>query len=470
MTKYRSTIDVTTYTFDGLVDLLAKATPLRSGDQLAGCAADTDAERAAAQWALADVPLRTFLTEVVVPYESDEVTRLIIDSHDRAAFAPIAHLTVGGLRDWLLAVAATDDAAATLTAVSPGLTPEMVAAVSKIMRNQDLIAVARAATVTSAFRTTIGLPGRLSTRLQPNHPTDDPRGIAAATLDGLLLGCGDAVIGINPATDSPQATADLLHLLDEVRLRFDIPTQSCVLSHVTTTIGLIEAGAPVDLVFQSIAGTEGANSGFGVNISLLREGNEAGRSLRRGTVGDNVMYLETGQGSALSANAHLGMGNRPVDQQTLEARAYAVARDLEPLLVNTVVGFIGPEYLYDGKQIIRAGLEDHFCGKLLGLPMGVDVCYTNHAEADADDMDTLLTLLGAAGCAFVIAVPGADDVMLGYQSLSFHDALYARKVLDLRPAPEFEAWLSGLGMLDAKGRLRQVEPLTSPLRALAGTR
>ncbi|MCA2206062.1 ethanolamine ammonia-lyase subunit EutB [Nocardia rosealba] len=470
MTKYRSTIDVTTYTFDGLVDLLAKATPLRSGDQLAGCAADTDAERAAAQWALAEVPLRTFLTEVVVPYESDEVTRLIIDSHDRAAFAPIAHLTVGGLRDWLLAVAATDDAAATLTAVSPGLTPEMVAAVSKIMRNQDLIAVARAATVTSAFRTTIGLPGRLSTRLQPNHPTDDPRGIAAATLDGLLLGCGDAVIGINPATDSPQATADLLHLLDEVRLRFDIPTQSCVLSHVTTTIGLIEAGAPVDLVFQSIAGTEGANSGFGVNISLLREGNEAGRSLRRGTVGDNVMYLETGQGSALSANAHLGVGNRPVDQQTLEARAYAVARDLEPLLVNTVVGFIGPEYLYDGKQIIRAGLEDHFCGKLLGLPMGVDVCYTNHAEADADDMDTLLTLLGAAGCAFVIAVPGADDVMLGYQSLSFHDALYARKVLDLRPAPEFEAWLSGLGMLDAKGRLRQVEPLSSPLRALAGTR
>ncbi|MFC9968459.1 ethanolamine ammonia-lyase subunit EutB [Nocardia ignorata] len=470
MTKYRSTIDVTTYTFDGLVDLLAKATPLRSGDQLAGCAADTDAERAAAQLALAEVPLRTFLTEVVVPYESDEVTRLIIDSHDRAAFAPIAHLTVGGLRDWLLTVAATDDAAATLTAVSPGLTPEMVAAVSKIMRNQDLIAVARAATVTSAFRTTIGLPGRLSTRLQPNHPTDDPRGIAAATLDGLLLGCGDAVIGINPATDSPQATADLLHLLDEVRLRFDIPTQSCVLSHVTTTIGLVEAGAPVDLVFQSIAGTEGANSGFGVNISLLREGNEAGRSLRRGTVGDNVMYLETGQGSALSANAHLGVGNRPVDQQTLEARAYAVARDLEPLLVNTVVGFIGPEYLYDGKQIIRAGLEDHFCGKLLGLPMGVDVCYTNHAEADADDMDTLLTLLGAAGCAFVIAVPGADDVMLGYQSLSFHDALYARKVLDLRPAPEFEAWLSGLGMLDAKGGLRQVEPLSSPLRALAGTR
>ncbi|MFD6452957.1 ethanolamine ammonia-lyase subunit EutB [Nocardia sp. NPDC060220] len=470
MTVYRSTIGVTTYTFDGLIDLMAKATPLRSGDELAGCAAATDAERAAAQWALAEVPLTTFLSDVLVPYETDEVTRLIIDSHDRSAFAPISHLTVGGLRDWLLAVAAAGDSAATLAAVSPGLTPEMVAAVSKIMRNQDLIAVAKAAEVTAGFRTTIGLPGRLSTRLQPNHPTDDPRGIAAATLDGLLLGCGDAVIGINPATDSPQATSDLLHLLDDVRLRFDIPTQSCVLSHVTTTIGLIEAGAPVDLVFQSVAGTEGANTGFGVNISLLREGNEAGRSLRRGTVGDNVMYLETGQGSALSANAHLGVGDRPVDQQTLEARSYAVARDLRPLLVNTVVGFIGPEYLYDGKQIIRAGLEDHFCGKLLGLPMGVDVCYTNHAEADQDDMDTLLTLLGAAGCAFVIAVPGADDVMLGYQSLSFHDALYARQVLNLRPAPEFEAWLSGLGMLDANGRVRQVEPLSSPLRALTATR
>ncbi|MFG1770968.1 ethanolamine ammonia-lyase subunit EutB [Nocardia salmonicida] len=470
MTVYRSTIGVTTYTFDGLIDLMAKATPLRSGDELAGCAAATDAERAAAQWALAEVPLTTFLDDVLVPYETDEVTRLIIDSHDRVAFAPIAHLTVGGLRDWLLAVAVTADSAATLSAVSPGLTPEMVAAVSKIMRNQDLIAVAKAAEVTAGFRTTIGLPGRLSTRLQPNHPTDDPRGIAAATMDGLLLGCGDAVIGINPATDSPQATSDLLHLLDEVRSRFDIPTQSCVLSHVTTTIGLIEAGAPVDLVFQSVAGTEGANTGFGVNISLLREGNEAGRSLGRGTVGDNVMYLETGQGSALSANAHLGVGDRPVDQQTLEARAYAVARDLQPLLVNTVVGFIGPEYLYDGKQIIRAGLEDHFCGKLLGLPMGVDVCYTNHAEADQDDMDTLLTLLGAAGCAFVIAVPGADDVMLGYQSLSFHDALYARQVLNLRPAPEFEAWLSGLGMLDANGRVRQVEPMSSPLRALTATR
>ncbi|MFQ6397288.1 ethanolamine ammonia-lyase subunit EutB [Nocardia sp. KC 131] len=470
MTRYTQRSGVTTYVFDGLVDLLAKATPLRSGDELAGCAAGSDAERAAAQWALAEVPLREFLNDPVVPYESDEVTRLIIDTHDRAAFQPVSHLTVGGLRDWLLEVSAGDRAAVTFAAVADGLTPEMVAAVSKIMRNQDLIAVARAIEVTAGFRTTIGLPGRLGTRLQPNHPTDDPRGIAAAVLDGLLLGCGDAVIGINPATDSPQATADLLHLLDEVRTRFEIPTQSCVLSHVTTTLGLIEAGAPVDLVFQSVAGTEGANAGFGVNISLLRAANEAGRSLGRGTVGDNVMYLETGQGSALSAGAHLGTGGRPVDQQTLETRAYAVARDLDPLLVNTVVGFIGPEYLYDGKQIIRAGLEDHFCGKLLGLPMGVDVCYTNHAEADQDDMDTLLTLLGAAGCAFVIAVPGADDVMLGYQSLSFHDALYVRRVLGLRPAPEFEAWLDGLGMIDAAGRVLPVAPLASPLHALAGTR
>ncbi|MFI6866703.1 ethanolamine ammonia-lyase subunit EutB [Nocardia sp. NPDC050406] len=467
MTVYQQRVGGVSYRFDGLVDLLARATPRRSGDELAGCAAHSDAERAAAQWALAEVPLVTFLNDPVVPYESDEVTRVIVDSHDRLAFQAVSHLTVGGLRDWLLEVAARDDAAVTLAAVSRGLTPEMVAAVSKLMRNQDLIAVARAVQVRAGFRTTVGLPGTLATRLQPNHPTDDPRGVAAAILDGLLLGCGDAVIGINPATDSPRATADLLYLLDEVRQRFDIPTQSCVLSHVTTTLELIEAGAPVDLVFQSVAGTEGANSAFGVNISLLREANAAGRSLRRGTVGDNVMCLETGQGSALSAGAHLGTGGRPVDQQTLEARAYAVARDLDPLLVNTVVGFIGPEYLYDGKQIIRAGLEDHFCGKLLGLPMGVDVCYTNHAEADQDDMDNLLTLLGAAGCAFVIAVPGADDVMLGYQSLAYHDALYVRKVLGLRPAPEFEGWLDRLGMLDAHGRVRAVEALASPLRALA---
>ena len=463
---YRQQVSGVTYTFDGLVEVMAKATPLRSGDQLAGCAAESDGERAAASWVLADLPLEIFLNEEIVPYDTDEVTRLIIDGHDRSAFSAISHLTVGGLRDWLMETAAHDHGAEQLAAVAPGLTPEMVAAVSKIMRNQDLIAVSAAAQVTTAFRTTIGARGTLATRLQPNHPTDDPRGIAAAVLDGLLLGCGDAVIGINPATDSPQATADLLHLLDSIRTRYDIPAQSCVLSHVTTTIGLVDAGAPVDLVFQSIAGTEGANTAFGVNLRLLREANQAVRSLGRGTVGDNVMYLETGQGSALSSGAHLGVGGAPVDQQTLETRAYAVARDLRPLLVNTVVGFIGPEYLYDGKQIIRAGLEDHFCGKLLGLPMGVDVCYTNHAEADQNDMDTLLTLLAAARVPFVIAVPGADDVMLGYQSLSFHDVLTTRRTLGLRPAPEFDAWLRRVGIVDDAGRLTSFDLASSPLRSL----
>lgn len=469
MPRWHQTIAGHGYTFDGLVDLLAKATPERSGDQLAGCAAESEAERVAAQWVLADLPLSTFLNEAVVDYDSDEVTRLIVDSHDLVAFEPVASLTVGGLRDWLLGVSVRPGAAATLTALAPGLTPEMLAAVSKLMRNQDLIAVARAAEVRAGFRTTIGMPGTLATRLQPNHPTDDPRGVAAATLDGLLYGAGDAVIGINPASDSPQNCANLLQLLDEVRTTYEIPMQSCVLTHITTTIGLIEAGAPVDLVFQSVAGTEAANRGFGVDLAVLAEGMAAGRSLARGTVGDNVMYLETGQGAALSAGAHLGVGGRPVDQQTLEARAYAVARAFEPLLVNTVVGFIGPEYLADGRQIIRAGLEDHFCGKLLGLPMGVDVCYTNHADADADDMDVLLTLLGAAGCAFVITVPGADDVMLGYQSLSFHDALYVRRTLGLRPAPEFEAWLGRQRMLGPDGLIRPLDVAGSPLRSLVGS-
>lgn len=468
MTVYRQQIAGAAHEFHGLVDLLAKASPRRSGDELAGCAAQSDAERAAAQWSLAEVPLTTFLTDALVPYETDEVTRLIVDTHDAEAFSPVAHLTVGDLRDHLLAVASRPDSASVLGSLASGLTPEMVAAVTKIMRNQDLIAVSRAANVTSAFRTTVGLPGRLSTRLQPNHPLDDPHGVAAAVLDGLLMGCGDAVVGSNPASDSPHAVADLLHLLDDIRQRFSIPVQSCVLTHVTTTLDLIEQGAPVDLVFQSVAGTEGANRGFGVDLALLRQGNEAARALGRGTVGENVMYLETGQGSALSSGTHLGTGGRPVDQQTLEARAYAVARDLNPLLVNTVVGFIGPEYLYDGKQIIRAGLEDQFCGKLLGLPMGVDVCYTNHAEADQDDMDTLLTLLGVAGTAFVITVPGADDVMLGYQSLSFHDALYVREVLGLRPSPEFEDWLRGQGMADESGRILPVDVAASPLRALGG--
>ncbi|MBP4046739.1 ethanolamine ammonia-lyase subunit EutB [Chromobacterium violaceum] len=422
-----------TYRFADLKTLLARASPLRSGDQLAGVAAASAEERVAAQMCLADLPLTAFLNQAVIPYEEDEVTRLILDSHDQAAFAAVSHLTVGGLRDWLLSDAAT---AETLAALAPGLTPEMAAAVSKLMRNQDLVLAARKCRVVTAFRNTQGLPGRMGVRLQPNHPADDARAIAAATLDGLLYGAGDAVIGINPAGDSPDDIRDLLTLLDEVRQRYAIPTQSCVLTHVTSTLDLMRRGAPVDLVFQSIAGTQKANAGFGVSLAVLDEAHQAARELKRGTVGDNVMYFETGQGSALSANAHWG-----VDQQTCEARAYAVARRYSPLLVNTVVGFIGPEYLYNGKQIIRAGLEDHFCGKLLGLPMGCDICYTNHAEADQDDMDALLTLLGAAGVHFIIGVPGADDIMLGYQSTSFHDALYLRNALGLKRAPEFEDWL-----------------------------
>jgi ethanolamine ammonia-lyase large subunit len=431
---YSHRVGAHTHHYRDLKDLMAKATPTRSGDRLAGVAAQTAQERVVAQMALADLPLRTFLNDVLVPYEEDEVTRLIIDTHDEAAFAPVAHLTVGDFRNWLL----RDDVdAATLAARAPGITPEMAAAVSKVMRNQDLILVAKKCEVVTAFRNTIGLPGRMSTRLQPNHPTDDASGIAASLLDGLLYGSGDAVFGINPATDNVPQVIKLVRMMAEVIERYEIPTQSCVLTHVTNTIAAIERGAPVDLVFQSIGGTEATNSSFGVNLAVLGEAREAALSLKRGTVGDNVMYFETGQGSALSANGHHG-----VDQQTCEARAYAVARAFKPLLVNTVVGFIGPEYLYDGKQIIRAGLEDHFCAKLLGLPMGCDVCYTNHAEADQNDMDVLLTLLAAAGCTFVMGIPGSDDIMLNYQTTSFHDALYARRVLGLRPAPEFEQWLA----------------------------
>jgi ethanolamine ammonia-lyase large subunit len=443
---FTHTLGSTRYPFADLRDLLAKATPFRSGDALAGLAAESAQQRVAAQYALADLPLARFLNEQVVPYETDEVTRLIVDTHAPAAFAPIRSFTVGELRNWLLSDEATPER---LAALAPGLTPEMAAAVSKLMRVQDLIAVAQKIHVVTRFRTTVGLPGRLSARLQPNHPTDDPAGIAAAILDGLLLGSGDAVIGINPAGDNPATTARLLRMIDTLRQRFQIPIQSCVLAHITTQLEALNAGAPVDLLFQSIAGTEAANRSFGVNLALLAEANQAGQALKRGALcadgqtGQNIMYFETGQGSALSANAHLGTGGLGVDQQTLEARAYAVARRFQPMLVNTVVGFIGPEYLYDGKQIVRAGLEDHFCGKLLGLPMGCDVCYTNHAEADQDDMDSLLTLLGVAGVNYIMGVPGADDIMLNYQSTSFHDALYLRRVLNLRPAPEFEAWLSG---------------------------
>ncbi len=445
MNAYHCTLGRRQHSFRDLKDLLAKASPARSGDQLAGIAAESAEQRVAAQMTLADVPLASFLEEPLIGYEEDEVTRLILDEHDAEAFQPVAGLTTGEFRDWLLSYDADGEM---LRRLAPGLTPEMVAAVSKLMRNQDLVLAARKCEVVTRFRNTIGLRGRLSVRLQPNHPTDDPRGIAASIFDGLCYGCGDAVIGVNPASDRVGSTIDLLKLIDELIGRYEIPTQSCVLAHVTNQIAAIERGAPVDLVFQSIAGTEAANRAFGIDLRLLGEAREAAQSLRRGTAGDNVMYFETGQGACLSADAHHG-----VDQQTCEARAYAVARKFQPLLVNTVVGFIGPEYLYDGKQIIRAGLEDHFCGKLLGLPMGCDVCYTNHAEADQDDMDTLLTLLGVAGCNYIMGVPGADDVMLNYQSTSFHDSHYLRQALGLRPAPEFEAWLERMGVLDQENRL-----------------
>ncbi len=456
MSTYTSTLGGHRYRFGSLARLLAAASPERSGDRLAGLTAESAQERVAARWALADVPLTAFLAEPVIPYETDDVTRLILDTHDAGAFAPVAGLSVGGFREWLLAADSGE-----LAAVAPGLTPEMVAAVSKLMGNADLVAVARKVRVVTAFRSTIGLPGRLATRLQPNHPTDDPAGVAAALLDGLLLGSGDAVIGINPATDSPKAVRDLLELLDGVIQRYAIPTQSCVLSHITTSIDLMASGAQIDLVFQSIAGTQAANASFGVTLGLLDEAYEAARALGRGTVGSDVMYFETGQGSALSADAHHG-----VDQQTVEARAYAVARRYDPFLVNTVVGFIGPEYLYDGRQILRAALEDHFCGKVLGLPMGLDICYTNHADADDDDIATMLTMLGVAGASFVICTPGGDDIMLNYQSASYHDALYLREVLGLRPAPEFEAWLDSIGLLGEGGAIQDVSGTAHPLTAI----
>ncbi len=458
MPTYSSDFHGERHRFADLRAVLAAASPLRSGDQLAGLAAGSAAQRVAARSVLADLPLRVFLDEPLIPYETDEVTRLILDTHDQAAFAPLSHLTVGDFRDLLLSYDATPER---LAVWAPGITPEMAAAVCKLMRNQDLISVGSRCRITTVFRNTQGLPGRLGTRLQPNHPSDDLRGIAAATIDGLLYGAGDAVIGVNPATDNVPSAMALLDMLDGIRTRHDIPTQTCVLTHVTNAIELMRRGAPVDLVFQSIAGTEAANAGFGVTLAILREAQDAARALDRGTVGDNVMYFETGQGAALSAGAHHG-----IDQQTVEARAYAVARAFRPLLVNTVVGFIGPEYLYDGKQIIRAGLEDHFCAKLLGVPMGCDVCYTNHAEADQDDMDTLMTLLTIAGVTFLIAVPGADDIMLNYQSASFHDMLYLRSQLHVRPAPEFEAWLRRMDMLDRHGRIRSAAPQTARLLVL----
>lgn len=447
------------YTFPDLKTLLARATPVRSGDELAGVAARSAEERLAACRVLAEVPLSHFLEEWVIPPECDAVTRALLEHHDREAFAPIAGLTVGEFREWLLRFE-TDSVV--LAQLARGLLPEMAAAVSKLMRNQDLVLVASRCEVITRFRNTLGQRGRFAVRLQPNHPTDDPRAIAASIIDGLGYGCGDAVIGINPATDNLVNITRLLQLVDEMIHQHAIPTQGCVLAHVTSQMEAIRRGAPLDLMFQSIAGTEAANTSFGINLPLLAEAREMALDLQRGTVGRNVMYFETGQGSCLSANAHHG-----VDQQTLEARAYGVARLYDPLLVNTVVGFIGPEYLYDGRQIIRAGLEDHFCGKLLGLPMGCDVCYTNHAEADQDDMDTLLTLLATAGCNYVMGVPGADDVMLNYQSTSFHDAQYIRQLLGLRPAPEFESWLWQQGVLDRQNRLL---PMPTGHRLLTGDR
>jgi len=444
---YKFSINNLTYNFKDLKDLLAKASPHRSGDILAGVAAKDNKERVAAQYVLSDVPLKDFLENPIIPYAEDEVTRLIMDDHNMEAFYPISAFSVGELRDWLLSYDATPKI---LKEISPGLTPEMVAAVSKLMRNQDLIKVAQKCEVITKFRNTLGLKDRFSVRLQPNNPVDDPKAIAASTIDGLLYGCGDAVIGINPATDSPNAVSELLKLLDDFRQQYQIPTQTCILSHITTTMEIIEK-APVDLIFQSIGGTQKANESFGINLNMLQEAYESGLQLDRGSIGNNIMYFETGQGSELSANAHHG-----IDQQTCEVRTYAVARKYHPLLVNTVVGFIGPEYLYDGKQITRAALEDHFCGKLMGLPMGCDVCYTNHAEADQDDMDALLTLLGVAGCNYIMGVPGADDVMLNYQSTSFHDAMYLRKVLNKRPAPEFETWLLKMGIFDENGNRQRL--------------
>jgi len=459
--RYHTHLGSQGFQFADLRQVMACASPARSGDYLAGIGAESALQRMAARYVLADLPLKVFLSEALIPYEADNVTRLILDRHDAAAFATVAHLTVGDFRNWLLGNAATP---AALAALAPGLTPEMVAAVSKLMRNQDLVLVARKCQVVTRFRNTLGLPGRMAVRLQPNHPTDDLRGVAASVLDGLMMGVGDAVIGINPVSDNQATLARLCHLFDDLIQRFEIPTQGCVLTHVTNTLQLMEQGVPVDLVFQSIGGSEITNRSFGVTPELLAEACEAARSLKRGTLGNNVMYFETGQGSAQSANGHGG-----VDQQSCEARAYGLARCYEPLLVNTVVGFIGPEYLYDGKQIIRAGLEDHFCGKLLGLPMGCDICYTNHAEADQDDMDSLSLLLAQAGLNFLIGVPGADDIMLNYQSTSFHDALVLREITGLQRAPEFEAWLQRLEITDAGGRLRDGaagQQLISGLQAL----
>ncbi len=436
------------FAFADLRELLAKANERKSGDELAGIAACSERERAAAKFALADVPLAVIVANPVVDPNADDVTHLILESHDQRAFASLASLTVGEFREFLLDDATTPD---TLHALHNAITPEIAAAVTKIMGNKDLVYVAAKIRNVTRCRNTIGERGVFGVRVQPNHPTDDLAGILVSSVDGLAFGCGDAVIGVNPSTDSVESVAAILRLLDRLIDTYSIPTQACCLAHITTQLAALDRGAPVDLLFQSIAGTQAANASFGVSLPMLKEGRERVLESHRkrdvAWVGDQVMYFETGQGSALSAEAHHG-----VDQLTLEARAYAVARVFDPFLVNSVVGFIGPEYLADERQITRAGLEDHFMGKLLGLPMGVDVCYTNHADADQNSADNLLMLLAAAGCNYVMGVPCSDDVMLNYQSTSYHDAATVRSLFGLTPAPEFAAWLEAHGIFQA-GRL-----------------
>jgi ethanolamine ammonia-lyase large subunit len=462
------------YPFSDIREVLAKANEEKSGDQLAGIAATSERERVAAKCALADMPLIDLLNNPIIPPETDEVTRLILESHDASAFQRIRSMTVGAFREFILS---DRTAEAELKSLKWGITPEMAAAVAKLMSNKDLVLAASKIRNVTRCRNTMGERGVLGIRLQPNHPSDDVGGILLATFDGLLYGCGDAVIGVNPATDSVEAVAAILSALESLITVLGIPTQACCLAHITTQLTCLDRAAPVDLLFQSVTGTQAANVSFGINLGMLREGRERVLEHHRERnvpwAGDNVMYFETGQGSALSAEAHHG-----VDQVTLEARAYGVARAFDPFLVNSVVGFIGPEYLYDERQIIRAGLEDHFMGKLLGLPMGCDVCYTNHAVADQNSADNLMLLLAAAGCNYFMGVPGTDDVMLNYQSTSFHDAVAVRKIFGLRPAPEFLEWLEHSGIyqegepraLDAGGRQKLLRGLEGVLStsALAG--
>ncbi|MGA3104835.1 MAG: ethanolamine ammonia-lyase subunit EutB [Terriglobales bacterium] len=428
--------------FPDLRTLFAKANEEKSGDHLAGIAARSDRERVAAKRKLADLPLQEIVNRPLIDPDDDDVTRLILDTYDRQAFHSIASMTVGEFREFLL-----DDATAEsqLRPIQNAIIPEIAAAVAKLMSNKDLVLAAAKIRNVTRCRNTMGERGVLGIRAQPNHPTDDIGGILLSAFEGLLYGCGDAVIGVNPATDSVETVSAILHALQRLVDAYKIPTQTCVLAHITTQLAALERGSPVDLLFQSVAGTEAANRSFGITLSMLREGHDKIRAHHRQRdtpwVGDNAMYFETGQGSALSAEAHHGL-----DQLTLEARAYGVARTFQPFLVNSVVGFIGPEYLYDERQIIRAGLEDHFMGKLLGLPMGCDVCYTNHAAADQNSADNLLLLLSAAGCNYFMGVPCSDDVMLNYQSTSYHDALAARRLFNLRPAPEFLTWLQNMGI------------------------